>query len=122
MARDVYSLIHFPMLCGIIAYAVAVEEAAAHPGEPLPIEARVALGVGLLLFVGGMAIAIRRATGHLLLPRIILTVGTAVAVVAVSGVSGLLTFALAFIGILVIVVVEQRGDQLVEVQPYEDNQ
>jgi low temperature requirement protein LtrA len=56
MARDVYSLVHFPMMCGIIAYAVAVEEAIAHPVDPLPLYSRVALAVGLALFVGGMAL------------------------------------------------------------------
>ena len=122
MARDVFSLIHFPMLCGIIAYAFAVEEIAAHPGQPLPLEARVAVAVGLVLFVGGMAVAIRRATGYLLLPRIILTVGTAIAVVAVSEASGLLNMAIAFAGILAIAIVEQRGDKLVRVQPHQQDQ
>jgi len=46
LARDVYSLIHFPMLCGIIAYAFAVEETAAHPGQPLPFEARLSWRLG----------------------------------------------------------------------------
>lgn len=113
LARDVFSLIHFPMLCGIIAYAFAVEETAAHPGQPLPLEARVALAAGLVLFVGGMAVAIQRATGRLLLPRVFLTVGTAIAVVAVSEVSGLLTLAIAFAGLLAIAILEQRGDHLV---------
>jgi low temperature requirement protein LtrA len=122
VARDVYSLIHFPMLCGIIAYAFAVEETAAHPGQPLPFEARVALAVGLVLFVGGMAVAIWRSTGHLLLPRLILTVGTAIAVVAVSEASGLLNLVIAFVGILAIAVVEQRGDRLVELRPQEQSQ
>lgn len=122
LARDVYSLIHFPMLCGIIAYAFAVEETAAHPGQPLPFEARVVLAVGLVLFVGGMAVAIWRATGHLLLPRVILTVGTAIAVVAVSEASGLLNLVIAFVGIVAIAVVEQRGDHLVEVRPQEQSQ
>ena len=47
MARDVFSLIHFPMMCGVIAYAASVEVAVAHPDQPLPLAARVALAVGL---------------------------------------------------------------------------
>lgn len=119
MARDVFSLLHFPMLCGVIAYAFAVEEIVAHPGEPLPFVGRVALAAGLVLFVGGMAIAIRRATRHLLVPRVILTVGTAIAIVAVSGVTGQFTLAIAFAGILAIVVVEQRLENLVYAHPSE---
>jgi low temperature requirement protein LtrA len=109
LARDVFSLIHFPMLCGVVAYAVAIEEAIAHPAEPLPFAGRLALALGLLLFVGGMAVAIWRATRRLLLPRLILTLGTAVAVVAVVGVTPLLTMAIAFVGLLIIVIVEQRA-------------
>jgi low temperature requirement protein LtrA len=111
-ARDVYSLIHFPMLCGIIAYAVAIEEAIAHPHEPLLTGGRIALAVGLVLFIGGMGIAIWRATRRLLLPRLVLAIVTAIIVVAIAGVSPLISLTMAFIGILVIVTWEQRLDTL----------
>ena len=115
LARDIFSLAHFPMLCGVIAYAVAIEEAVAHPGEALSFEGRVALAVGLALFIGGMAGALWRATNHLLLTRITLTVVTAIAIVAVAGVAPLITLAIAFIGIVVIMALEHRsGSSLVE--------
>lgn len=112
MARDVFSLLHFPMLCGVIAYAFAVEEILGHPGEALLIDGRIALAIGLVLFVGGMAAAIRRATGYLLTVRIVLILGTALAIIAISGVSGLLTLVISFVGILAIIVVEQRAKAL----------
>jgi len=108
LARDAFSLVHFPMLCGVIAYAVAVEEAIAHPAEPLPLEGRVMLAVGLALFVGGMAAAMWRATRRLLLPRLVLTVGTAIMIVVVAGVAPLFTLAIALAGIVVIAALEQR--------------
>jgi low temperature requirement protein LtrA len=109
MARDAFSLIHFLMVCGIIAYAAAIEEMAAHPSEPLGIEGRLALALGLLLFVGGMAAAMLRCAGHLLLPRIVLTAATACAVLAVTGVPPLVTLAIALAGIVIIAVQEQRA-------------
>jgi hypothetical protein len=109
VARDVYSLIHFPMLCGVVAYAVAIEEAIAQAQEPLLPGGRLALAVGLVLFIGGMGIGIWRATRHWLLPRLILVLGTAIVIVAVAGVTPLLTLAIAFVGILVIVVWEQQA-------------
>jgi low temperature requirement protein LtrA len=118
MARDVFSFLHFPMLCGVIAYAFVVEEIVAHPGEALPLAGRLALAAGLLLFVGGMAIAIWQAARLLLLPRAILTAGTAVAIVAVSGVSGHFTLAIAFAGILAIVAIEQRDDNLTDLNSH----
>jgi low temperature requirement protein LtrA len=108
MARDVFSLIHFPMMLGVIAYAVSIEEAVAHPDQPLPLVGRLALAVGLALFAGGTTAAIWQATRRLFLPRVILTVVTAIAVVAVSGVAPMFTLAIALVGIVVIAALEGR--------------
>lgn len=62
LAPDVFILLHFPMVCGIVTYAVAIEEVVAHPDEPLSLTGRAALATGILLFVGGMAVAVYRAT------------------------------------------------------------
>jgi hypothetical protein len=86
-----------------------VEAAVAHPSQPLSFEGRVALAVGLALFVGGMAVAIWRATDRLLLPRLILTVGTAVLVVLVTGVAPLFNLVIALIGVVLIAALEQRA-------------
>ncbi|MGH7552376.1 MAG: low temperature requirement protein A [Longimicrobiales bacterium] len=110
MARDAFSLLHFPMLCGIIAYAAAVEEALAHPDQPLPLEARIALALGLALFVGGMALAMWRATRRLLLPRVAIITATAIAVVALAGILAAFTLGLAFLGAAAIAALEQRSE------------
>lgn len=110
-ARDAFSLMHFPMLCGVIAYAVAAEAALAHAHEPLPTATRIALGVGLLLFVGGMAVVTRRVTGHWLLRRIAIVAVTAPTVIAVDGFSPLVSLSLAFAGVVGVAVVEHSdGD------------
>ncbi|HET9371772.1 MAG TPA: low temperature requirement protein A [Vicinamibacterales bacterium] len=43
LARDVFSVMHFPMLCGVIAMAAATEAALAHPDLPLATDLRMAL-------------------------------------------------------------------------------
>jgi low temperature requirement protein LtrA len=108
LARDAYSLLHFPMLCGIVAYAVAIEEALAHPGDPLPLAGRGALALGLVLFVGGMAGALWRGTGRVPLARTGLVVVTAGAVLGVANVTPVATLAIAFVGIAWIARIEQR--------------
>lgn len=108
MARDVYSMLHFPMLFGLIAYASVVETAAAHPDEPLSLAARAMLAVGLVLFVGGMAVAVWRATGGRMWARVILILTTATAIVAVTGISALVSLGVALIGVIAILVLEQR--------------
>jgi low temperature requirement protein LtrA len=100
------------MLCGIIAYAVAIEEAVAHPDEPLSFVGRVALAIGLLLFIGGMSAAIWRATRRLLLSRIILTAVMTITIIVVAGVAPQITLAIACIGIVVIVALEQQASSL----------
>ena len=113
LARDAYSLMHFVMLLGVIAYAYAVESALAHPGQALSLDGRIALAAGLLLFVGGMAVAIWRATGKVLVARIVVITGTAVMILAVPGVSGSRTLAIALAGVLLIAVLEQQSQRLV---------
>lgn len=84
LARDVFSVMHFPMLCGIIAMAAGTAEALAHPDRPLALGVRVALGCGAVLFVCGTAAAIWRATGRMPLSRWVLAPAAAVVVVAVG--------------------------------------
>lgn len=88
LARDVFSVMHFPMLCGVIAMAVATEEALAHPDLPLATELRVALGGGAVRFVCGTAVAMWRATGRAPVWRAVLVPSAAVAVVAVGATPG----------------------------------
>ena len=112
LARDAHSLVHFLMLCGVVAYAVALEEVIAHPTDALHANVRFALALGVLLFVGGMALALWRATRRLLLPRVIVTIATGVAVVAVSGVAPSFSLAIVLLGVVAIAVIEQRSGQM----------
>lgn len=61
LARDTYTLLHYPIVAGIVAYAVAVEHAVAHPGDPLGAETRAALAAGIGLVLAGIAAARARA-------------------------------------------------------------
>ncbi|MGH9462257.1 MAG: low temperature requirement protein A [Vicinamibacteria bacterium] len=109
MARDAFSLAHFPLICGVIAFAAAVEQAVTHPLEPLALETGVALGEGIFLFIGGMAFAMWRTTCGSPLGRTIAAAVTAIAVVVCAGASPWLTLTLCLIGILVIIVLEQQS-------------
>ena len=86
LARDVFSVMHFPMLCGVIALAAATKEALAHPESVLAWNARVALAGGAMLFVCGAAAAVWRATGVVLVWRVVLIALAAAAVVMIAAV------------------------------------
>jgi len=61
LARDVYSILHFVVVFGVVLLAVALQEAVAHPHEALPAGRSLALAGGVVLFVGGTAAALRRS-------------------------------------------------------------
>jgi low temperature requirement protein LtrA len=88
LARDVFSVMHFPMLCGVIAMAAATEEALAHPELPLATDLRMALGGGAVLFICGTAAAMWRATGRASVWRAVLAPAAAVGVVAGGAIPG----------------------------------
>jgi low temperature requirement protein LtrA len=108
MARDAFSLAHFPMLCGIIAYAVALEEALAHPSDPLVPAARLGLALGLLLYLGGSALAMWRATCGSPLARIAIAFVTAGAVVALPTLPATGALAMALTGFVVVALLDER--------------
>jgi low temperature requirement protein LtrA len=96
MARDVFSVMHFPMLCGVIAVAAATGQALAHPDQPLLPGVRVTLGAGAALFVCATAAAVWRATGRMPLWRWMLAPAGAVAVVGLGEIPWVaMTFLLA---------------------------
>lgn len=108
--RDVFSMIHIPMLIGLVAVAVAIEEAIAHPDAVIHTEVRITLGVGILMFVAGMGFAIMRTGGALPIPRIVISGITALAIVFVDGVDAYITILIGLIGIVVLGVYEQVRD------------
>lgn len=74
LARDVYSLLHFPLLCGLIIYSYAIGEAMLHPDQAMAFETRLALALGIGIFSIGIALTHLRATGQFLTGRVVITV------------------------------------------------
>ncbi len=108
VARDSYTLIHFLMLAGVVAYAAAIEEGIAHAATAMSSTAAAALALGMTLFVGGMAIALWRATGSLPRERLLVIVVAAVAIVATMGANVVLALGIALIATIAIGALEQR--------------
>lgn len=78
-ARDVFTLGHLPIVAGVILFAVGVEEVLLHPSAAAPGFGRLAMGLGVALFMWGFAAA--RARGALV-PAGLRAVAGAVALAA----------------------------------------
>jgi low temperature requirement protein LtrA len=108
MGRDVFSLLHFPMMCGLIIYAFAIEESMLHPYGALSFQARLALALGILLFPGGLVLAHWRATGRINSIRLVSAILISGACLFISGIAALWTLAIGFGGLLLLCVVEEK--------------
>jgi len=109
VARDSFSMFHYPMLLGIIGVGAVIEEGIIHPDEPLHIEARIGLAVGMSLFVAGMGAAIKRAGGDWHIYRLVVTAMVAVAIVFIADVDAYVTVLIGLAGLVVIGIIEQLG-------------
>jgi low temperature requirement protein LtrA len=56
LARDVFTYFHYPVVLGIILYAVAAKKTLEHPLDPLSDAGRWALGLGIAVFLVGFAL------------------------------------------------------------------
>lgn len=111
-AHDAFSLLHFPLVCGVIAFAVAVEEIVAHPEHPVGADVVASLSAGIGLFVGASALAYWRVSKVLLVPRLAALAGTLVVVALVRNQDPVWPLVAVAVGLMVIVVAEgspERG-------------
>ena len=84
LARDAFSFAHFPLIGGIVGFAVAVEETVVHPDDPMTGPVLAALGVGVALFVASSALSLRILAGPILVARLAALVVMSVALVVVG--------------------------------------
>ena len=64
LARDLYTFLHFPIVAGVILYAVAAKKILAHASEVLSVSGRFCLAGGIGLFLLGFILGSRRVGGH----------------------------------------------------------
>lgn len=53
VARNVFSFGHFPLITGIVLYAIVAKHVVAHPGDVMHTSDLVALGLSIATFLGG---------------------------------------------------------------------
>jgi len=74
-----YSLMHFPLIFGIIGIAVGFEKILTHSNDLLSIPVALTLGGGYLLFVGFTAASVWKTSNLILTPRLLILVVSSIA-------------------------------------------
>jgi low temperature requirement protein LtrA len=64
LARDAYSTAHYPLVAGVILFAIGTEELLAHPEAALDAGPRWAFIGGLILFLASQSVMVRLFTRH----------------------------------------------------------
>lgn len=100
MGRDVFSLLHFPVLCGLIIYAFAIEEAMLHPDEVMSFAARMALAIGIFIYSTGIVFALWRATSKFAFIRFAISLLIAGVIAVVGDIQTVWTMTIALTGLL----------------------
>ncbi len=109
LARDAFSLAHFPLIGGIVGFAVAIEEIAAHPDEPASAAVLASLGIGVSLFVAFSALSYRLLGGRILVPRLLILPVMLGALALVASMPPVWPLAAVAAALLAIVVIEGAG-------------
>lgn len=112
--RNLYSWMHYPLMAGIIALAVAVEEIIAHPHDPMDLPVAIALAAGLALYLGSIAINAFWARRIVLTARLVAIAAVAVVAFVLSSLTGLVVLAVTTVAVLFVAVSERRAGPLVQ--------
>jgi low temperature requirement protein LtrA len=102
MARDVFSFFHFPIVLGIVFFAVAAKKTLEHPADPLSDAGRAALGLGVALYLLGFALGRFRAIRRIAWERLLGGAAALVCALALDSVDAVTVLA-AVVAILVAV-------------------
>jgi low temperature requirement protein LtrA len=111
LARDAFSLAHFPLIGGIVGFAVAIEEIGAHPDEPASAAVLASLGVGVSLFVASSALSLRLCGGGILGARLAFLAAMLVGLVVVAPMAPFWPLLVVAAALLGIVLVEGAGPE-----------
>jgi low temperature requirement protein LtrA len=106
LARDVFTFFHYPVVLGIILYAVGAKKTLEHPLEPLSDAGRWALGLGVAIFLSGFVLMRFRVIRRIAWERVAAAALAVVVTVALDGADALVILAAVIAVLALSVVVE----------------
>ena len=107
LARDVFTIFHYPIVLGIVYFAVAAKKMVAHPEDPLSRPGRAALAFGVAFFLAGFLLARYRIVHTIGRERAAAAVLALVAVVVLRPLPAVALFGIVTAIVVTAVVVER---------------
>jgi low temperature requirement protein LtrA len=89
MARDSYTVLHLPMVAGIVFFALGVKKVLLKPDDPLNVVAETALLGGIALYLAAHVLFRYRNTRSWSVPRSAVAIGLVLAIVVLQNVPAL---------------------------------
>jgi low temperature requirement protein LtrA len=106
LARDVYTYFHYPVVLGIIFYAVAAKKTLEHPLDPLSEAGRWALGLGIAAFFLGFALMRFRVIRRVAWERVAAAAISLVVAVTLDETDAIVTLGIVIVVLVVSVAIE----------------
>jgi low temperature requirement protein LtrA len=106
LARDVFTFFHYPVVLGIIFYAVAAKKTLEHPVDPLSDAGRWSLGLGIAMFLGAFALMRYRVIRRIAWERLAAAAVVLVLAVSLEGTDAIVTLGVAIAVLVLSVAVE----------------
>ncbi len=93
-ARDAYSILHYPIIVGIVFFAVAAEEVVVHPEDPLSTVIAVAMALGVGLVLVPIVAPVSRSIPRIFLLRVVTSAALLLLVWLTAGINAVATAAI----------------------------
>jgi low temperature requirement protein LtrA len=106
LARDIFTYFHYPLVLGIIFYAVAAKKTLEHPRDPLSEPGRWALGLGIAVFLGGFALMRFRVIRRVAWERLAAAAAILVVAVLLDGADAIVTLGVVIVILLFSIALE----------------
>jgi low temperature requirement protein LtrA len=106
LARDVFTFFHYPVVLGIIFYAVAAKKTLEHPLDPLSEAGRWALGLGVAIFLASFALMRFRVIRRIAWERLVAAAIALGLAVMLDGTDAIVTLGVVILVLVLFVAVE----------------